>query len=237
MLTTKRQFLSSLSKLLLVIPLIVGCKQGYEIDKNEVYYNYWNEGTGSHNILIKKADSRTFKSLNSFYAKDKNYAYYDGEIITASDSKTFQALADFYAKDDISAFYLNEKIKGADGKSFEVVNHGDEVYAKDNIDFYHNGTPLHVSDLKSFKILGNGWAKDKSYYYLSIVSALTNKYPLADYESFDLLKAGYAKDKFQVYYYGNVLKGADPNSFKVINYTKAQDKNNCYKDGSVTDCN
>ena len=113
----------------------------------------------------------------------------------------------------------------------------DNVYAKDKNDFYYENAPLNVSDLKSFKILGDGWAKDKSFYYISVTSVFTNKYPLADYKSFELLKEGYAKDKFQVYYYGHILKSADPNTFKFISYKSAQDKYNCYKGDSIINCN
>lgn len=81
--------------------------EGYSSDKNNVYYIMENIF-----LVIKGANSKSFQVLGSSgsgyaYAKDKNFAYYDGV-----------------------------KLKGSDGKSFTLIQGDGKYNAKDKKNYY-----------------------------------------------------------------------------------------------------
>lgn len=142
----------------------------------------------------------------------------------------FLMSGEFYSKNELSVFYeviagrgcsecskydKKRKIKGADPKTFEIIN---SHYTKDKNNFYvctWTGPDLFRISTKCIKI--------KS----------------VDRESFEIIDndsyGDYAKDKNNVYYEGIIIKNADNQSFKVLDYRYAKDKNNCYKYGEMTD--
>lgn len=217
--------------------VITCCNTGYEVKDNEVLYKDWNEGSGYFYKNLAKVDIHSFQVLkHSFYAIDKSHAYYKGKLIKGADAKTFHPIDDYFAVDEFSAYYQNKKIDYANGKNFRLITKG--PYGKDNNDYYYYTAKMNVSDLTSFKVLDESWSKDKSFYYIQAMSDTVFKYPLADYKSFKLLGCGYAKDKVQVYYWGEVIKGADPSSFKIRDNIrcKAKDKFNCFNGAQQIDC-
>lgn len=211
---------------ILIALLLISCNTGYKVEKDKVYYKYWNAGMGigSSTFEIIGADAQTFKVLEiENYAIDKNRAYYQGKPILNSNSKTFVPILDYYAKDKYHAYMEASIIEKADAKSFEVIDGG--PYSKDNKDYYFDTIALNVNDIHSFKILNKTeeygyWAKDKTHYYI-----ISEKYILADYESFINIGNGYAKDKFKVYFQDNIVNGADPETFKSLEFGYAEDKN------------
>lgn len=216
---------------------ITCCNTGYQVNENEVLYKDWNEGSGYFYKDLSKVDIHSFQILkHSYYAKDKNYAYYTGKLIKGADTKTFHSISDYFAVDEFSAYHQNKKIDNANGKYFEPIDTG--PYGKDKKDYYYYTAKMNVSDLGSFKVLDESWSKDKSFYYIQAMSDTVFKYPLADYNSFKLLGCGYAKDKVQVYYLGTVIKDADPSSFNVSDKSrcKAKDRANCFDGARPIEC-
>jgi hypothetical protein len=226
----------NLSSVLIISFFFVACNQGYKVDGHRVFYDHWNEGTGSHHELIFEADSRSFETLDHpNYAKDKNFAYYKGKIIRGADTRSFRSILDYYAVDDYGAFYKDKKIKGADGKTFQVIEKG--PYARDKFDYYYNSCKMNVSDLPTFQILDESWSKDKQFCFIQAMSDTVFRYPLRESYSFELLDGGYAKDKYQVYFFGVIVKEADPSTFKVSGVGKAKDKNHCFIREEIITCN
>lgn len=94
---------------------------------------------GLYNYLwfIEDADKTTFINLASWYAKDKNYVYWQNKIVEDADPETFITLSDtplesgyaVYAKDDKHVFFEGQTIVGADVDSFEFVPRRFHVYA------------------------------------------------------------------------------------------------------------
>lgn len=83
----------------LLLIAIVGCNS-YENDGNAVYYNSWNEGTGSNKHLLNEVNPSKFHVLKfSSYAKDDRQVFYNGDSVKGADAKTFEALGDFFAHD------------------------------------------------------------------------------------------------------------------------------------------
>ena len=208
--------------LIFLITILSSCNLGYEKTENNVYYKYWNEGSGNNKFEVIGANPMTFKILaNKEYATDKNQAYYKGIAIPFSDSKTFIALEGFYSKDKNHAYRESKIINGADSENFKIIDGWS--YTKDLKDYYYDTIPLKVNDISSFKILeGNygNWAKDRTHYYI-----FSKKYPLADYNSFEVIGEGYAKDNKKVYFKNSVVAGADPKTFEPTEYAYGKDAN------------
>ena len=176
----------------------------YFVDKNNIYYAYENLEK------IQGADKNSFEVLGYYIAKDKNNVYYNGKKMENVDSKSFKNFGNFIGKDKNRVFYItgNEDIKDADAKSFEIM--GDTYYFRDKNNIfvikYSNDFPA-----------GQGFIK----------------LPNIDRNSFITLSEEIGKDKNGVYYFGEKIKGINPNNVRVIeemgqdNYI-LQSENNYY---------
>ena len=164
---------------------------------------------------------------NAEYFKENGEVYYEMpylEIkskVKGADAKTFENVGEdkmetigFFGKDSKNAYFLGKKIKDVSPKGFEIL---DTKYVKDDKNLYKFETdsfPYFPSseiktrkvsidglDVKSFKVLEN----DKDSY------------------------TDYYVDKSNVYMDKDSLKkitGADRNSFEILGYSIARDKNN-----------
>ena len=169
---------------------------------------------------------------NAEYFKENGEVYYKMpyfEIkskVKGADAKTLEnvgednmEMAGFFGKDSKNAYFIGKKIKDVSPKGFEIL---DAKYVKDDKNLYKLEDDLSsyflsseiktkkVSidglDVKSFKVLEN----NKDYYF------------------------NYYVDKSNVYLDKDNLEkitGADRNSFEILGYSIARDKNNVYKKG------
>lgn len=209
---------------LLLLALAIGSCNGQQ-KKGVVYYEAHNGGgLGTSKILIPEADSATFRKLNAKdYAVDKNHVFWKAGVLEDADPKTFINLNNWYGKDKHFAYYLSQKIDGADGKTFEVFGNG--PYSHDAKDCFFEIDKLDVPNVKEFKVFPPNrelmyWAMDESNLYI-----LANKYPIADCKSFEFLTGGYERDNINIYWDGELVKGADRATFKVTGFARAEDKN------------
>ena len=108
---------------------------------------------------------------------------------------------------------------------------------EDKNDFYKNGTALNVRDKSSFEILkdrlgrNTKWGKDKYNGYYLDGTVISN----IDYATFHPIKARipmqsgcYAADKSRVFFKGKEIPGADPATFKEVDFYIGQDKHRVY---------
>ena len=169
---------------------------------------------------------------NAEYFKENGEVYYKipyFEIkskVKGADAKTLEnvgednmEMAGFFGKDSKNTYFIGKKIKDVSPKGFEIL---DAKYVKDDKNLYKLEDDLSsyflsneiktkkVSidglDVKSFKVLEN----NKDYYF------------------------NYYVDKSNVYLDKDNLEkitGADRNSFEILGYSIARDKNNVYKKG------
>jgi len=176
----------------------------YFVDKNNIYYAYENLEK------IQGADKNSFEVLGYYIAKDKNNVYYNGKKMENVDSKSFKNFGDFIGKDKNRVFYItgNEDIKDADASSFEIM--GDTYYFRDKNNIF---VIKYSNDFPD----GEGFIK----------------LPNIDRNSFITLSEEIGKDKNGVYYFGEKIKGINPNNVRVIeemgqdNYI-LQSENNYY---------
>ena len=169
---------------------------------------------------------------NAEYFKENGEVYYKMpyfEIkskVKGADAKTLEnvgednmEMAGFFGKDSKNTYFIGKKIKDVSPKGFEIL---DTKYVKDDKNLYKFETDslsyfssneiktkkvsIDGLDVKSFKVLEN----NKDYYF------------------------DYYVDKSNVYIDKDNLEkitGADRNSFEILGYSIARDKNNVYKKG------
>ena len=195
---------------------------------------------------------------NAEYFKENGEVYYKMpyfEIkskVKGADAKTLEnvgednmEMAGFFGKDSKNAYFIGKKIKDVSPKGFEIL---DAKYVKDDKNLYKLEDDLSsyflsseiktkkVSidglDVKSFKVLENN--KDYYFnYYVDKSNVYLDKDNLekitgADRNSFEILGYSIARDKNNVYNKGEKLGNIDIASFKYFDNWIAKDKNRVF---------
>ncbi len=210
------------------------CTVGYKNDGNEVTWHTWNEGNG-HNSRKVDADPETFEALDDNYGRDNTHVFYRGEIIDGADGQSFRVFEKDYAADASNVYDSGKLVKGADPATLKVHSYG---LTEDKNDFYNNAKALNVRDKSSFEILkdnsgeNTSWGKDRyNAYYLN-----GTVIPNIDYATFHPIEVNkpmqsgcYAADKHRVFFMGKEVSGADPATFREVDFYVGQDKYRAYK--------
>lgn len=195
---------------------------------------------------------------NAEYFKENGEVYYKMpyfEIkskVKGADAKTLEnvgednmEMAGFFGKDSKNTYFIGKKIKDVSPKGFEIL---DAKYVKDDKNLYKLEDKLSsyfssneiktkkVSidglDVKSFKVLENN--KDSYFdYYVDKSNVYIDKDNLekitgADRNSFEILGYSIARDKNNVYNKGEKLGNIDIASFKYFDNWIAKDKNRVF---------
>lgn len=186
----------------------------FAADDKHVYYK---------GDIIENADGATANikdGSSDGYITDACSVFYCSTKLPAS-SKTFISLGFGYGKDDMSVFFKDKLVQNADTASFRPISYGSatDKYAKYNLEKQYS--KKYIKNL--VRIVGN-YFKDGSqvYYHNNIIEAAHAETfsPVAveDSEStyndnIDFNGEEYAKDCRNVYYMGNPIVGAIPESF------------------------
>jgi hypothetical protein len=223
----------------LILVVFTAACNNYEKNGDTVYYNAWNEGTGSSKHELDGVDADKFHVLKyDSYAKDDRLVFYKGKPIPGADAKTFEALGDYYAHDKFRGYYAGDSIKSSRGLTFRIIN---DYYTTDGNDIFFMTDPLKVKSAKNFRFVFDSgedewerWTTDGKYYFIKEF-----KVPSEDYTHMTLYKnsGGISKDSKWVYYFDRkinyddsgkrVLDTLDLLSFKVTGYLKCGDKFGC----------
>ena len=213
---------------------IFSYSENYFRDKNNVYYE-----NGLYKMGLKKiadADRNSFEVLNDEFSKDKNNVYYYGNKMKGISPVGLEFVdSNFKNGEDIISFFKTKDkvyaLKTRTGKeAYETVPlNFDVISFKDSNADYPYGSKF------------EGYFQDKNgvyYFDMSKLDKLTpnnifSKVEGADTSSFVQLMFGYAKDKNKVYRGNQEIKGADPESFKIIETSGkviVKDKNRAYRE-------
>lgn len=206
----------------------------YFRDKNNVYYE--NELYKMDLKKIAGADRNSFEVLNDEFSRDKNNVYYYGNKMKGINPDGFEFVGrDFKNNEDI-IYFLKTK-----DKVYVLKNKaGKEVYETVPLNFDTNSFKYSNAD-NSYESESAGYFQDKNGVYYFDAFRLDELNPNkvfakvegADTSSFVQLMFGYAKDKNKVYIEDREIKGADPESFKIIETSDGvtiRDKNKIYKE-------
>ncbi len=228
-------------------------------------YHIFPDHVDSHNKTIQGADPGTFRfapgATHSEYAIDKNNAYGFGHKLENADLESFRALTFRYAKDKNTVYWFGDKLESADPKTF-VSNESMDPYAKDKAHSYFNGkiidkeygdsftgqAPMVAKNNRNVFCGGqiNEKADAKTFHSLSLPNTTEGglsrysadakhvfhdcSYTIndADVNSFQLIDFHFAKDKQYIFQEGRIIKNIDVHSFHGFNSHYIKDKNGVY---------
>ena len=206
----------------------------YFRDKNNMYYE--NEFYKMGLKKIAGADRNSFEVLNDEFSRDKNNVYYYGNKMKGINPDGFEFVGgDFKNDEDIISFLkTKDKVYVLKNKASK------EVYEIVPLNFDANSFKYSNAD-NSYESESVGYFQDKNGVYYFDAFRLDELNPNkvfakvegADTSSFVQLMFGYAKDKNKVYIEDREIKGADPESFKIIETSDGvtiRDKNKIYKE-------
>ncbi len=167
-------------------------------DKQAVYYcDTYRKGQEYWSILhlrmerIEGADAASYAAIGKGHARDARRVYFRGRAFDVKDVASFEPLDGDFGRDAQSAYYARIAIAGSHGPSFEIIDDRDMAYARDRERAY----ATHDA--------GNGEREAPQ------VRRLRTQDPAA----MRVLGRGYAADVRQVWYRGQVVRGADAGSF------------------------
>ncbi|TGN14329.1 hypothetical protein EHS11_02310 [Leptospira ilyithenensis] len=206
---------------LILILLFVSCSNGY-------YYKYWFFPYYENN-KIDTTNREGFTILDRYFAKDNDHIYYKENRLTDIDPKSFQILNHTHFSDKKSVYYISTQteLKTNSPKAWIIIIPLDlKVWTEDKLVL----VPLEDSDPKTFQILkSRGLDTDygtdeKHLYYEGIKLEERNKDSVGvlDSKFYDIIKT-----KNSIYYKGEKIKDADPETFLLYD-SYAKDKRGCY---------
>ena len=145
----------------------------------------------SEPFVVKEADLATFqfplpKGTEADYARDAKHVFLRGRVLPGADPATFEVLEGAFARDAKSVF-LGDQVFCDDAPHFERVS----------INFVKNGHSV-------YRVQNNGQAE-------TVSEDVANFRQIRDDEWHS-----YCVDSTQVFVNGNLISGADPQSFRVL---------------------
>jgi len=157
-----------------------------------------------------------YMSGGTAYFKDKNNVYlgFSGkgtmvEKIKNADPETFEVLDSCYAKDKNNVYCTSQIVMNADPNSFELLDYD---YAKDANSVFQGLAVYKEVDPETFQIMNYYYVKDKD----NVFYQDHHDYKMidgADPVSFNVMNSNFAKDDMNVYFKGELLEGADVQTF------------------------
>lgn len=183
-------------------------------------------------------DVEVREKITYFYFVYENKKKLPVRLIETADPQTFQQIRSGrngvcgdlptpYAKDKSFVYYKGHIVEGADPSAFHLI---DAMYARDNTAIY-SGTKRLTTRVVEFRLLPNRfpYATDgeKYFYRDKIIDEPGFRFIRNDYPS-------YARTNTKIYFYGQVIAGADPESFELYypSMRITRDKNRVYFDGN-----
>ena len=192
---------------------------------------------------VAGSDGKSFEVIDNSYAKDTAHIYYyaqPGEVksgiyVLPCNRSAFKVLDYPYSKDDVTVFYENIKMNGAHAATFTVLQNG---FSKDKNAVYFEAQKIAGADASSFMVFKENELYTENFYYAKDNTSIfweNKKLADANIANFKVLGMGYGSDGKHVFYKTNIIKNADPDSFKVyphdVGDADAEDAANKYHEG------
>ena len=192
---------------------------------------------------LSVADAETFEALDAGtvlksdyplqqgYARDRNKVYFgDGVgramIVRGADPSTFRPLTHNYYRDDKHIFSGTSPLPKCDPESFQIIENEYGHFARDAKHVYYGSKLIEGADVKSFRINSEGIKVDDESVFFGWEKAAL------DPNSVRTISKGLFADHKSVYYFANLIEGADPETFVRISDSYFKDKAYVYYKGS-----
>jgi uncharacterized protein YkuJ len=194
----------------LLLIILMSCGSDYEVKNNKVYYTGWNEGVGSYERLIEKADASTFEKISNeedlVLGKDINFVFYEDSII-GTNPISFKRVGKYFFIDDNSVYFFGFvhgnrnkwSLDSVDVNTFKIYN--EYPWAKDKIHLIYGDLYIVVNEIKKFKPINEYWGKTDNQ--------LINEghvFDSVDMKSLEIIDDYRAKDRNYRYEYGERIK-------------------------------
>ncbi|MBF4519197.1 DKNYY domain-containing protein [Flavobacterium sp. ANB] len=210
--------------------------------------NYWFKDANSVYFKNKKVEGNpdTFRPLNDAIAVDANFIYaiisYRGEGIETLEvdeviRKHKMIDGEIHPINETYVQIGNSVVSAFTKAEFEL-NTFDSITAVEKIDYWtivvdnvliNKGIMFPEIDVKTFEVLDYNFSKDKNSVYYDCKKIIE-----ADYSSFKIISNEYSKDAKHVYFKNDILKGANPETFKQTSeYGVWEDGKHQYKNGQI----
>jgi hypothetical protein len=205
----KKMFLLfALAGLIAVSIFLKGCgagfRKGYKIENGEVV-RY--SGFPATRDIIAEADAKSFVALNDDFGKDKNHAFYLGNIVPKADAATFEYLASAYSRDKNNG-YSRDQLISTDGPHFNFVPNPNE-------------TPVSVS------AEGIPFARDRYRVYKD--TYIVEGADPATFTMVPMFNGNYlTHDRRRVYFHEQPMEGADGATFQKVSDFHFKDKQHAW---------
>ncbi|SEL85268.1 DKNYY family protein [Aquimarina amphilecti] len=222
-------------------------KSGFmPLDKNHVYIliddlYYLDDSEAEGFKILEDADAKTYEQLSYDFARDKNFIYRNNEKCIEVDHGSFDIVNDQFCRDIQGVYhyqYGEPLLKIDDANISEIVSLTSSHIRDDkNVYFYltYRGADYiqelvklpfkNRNEIAFFEDASLLKIDDQIFYQGLIIEEV-------DAATFSELDYGYAKDINYVFFHGEIVEGADVNTFKynTSNYTFS-DKNYIYEVG------
>ncbi|HEX4191194.1 MAG TPA: DKNYY domain-containing protein [Marmoricola sp.] len=199
---------------------------GYYVRGKTVYYLDAFPGDA---FTIKGADAKTFKILDTTYARDKHAVYLDGSPLAEADPATFELLDQPDYSKDSGHVFLRDRVLTTDTADFKFLGSG---LTEDGAHVYDSGGSVLSDDPAHFKILSD------ADHYLFVEDASTvrvNGNPIkgADPATFGVDRGAYATDAHRAFYFDQTIPGVNLATLTVLAGPYARDAEHAYWMGKV----
>jgi len=165
----------------------------------------------------------------SSYFKKGNDIFYNDKKLAGVRADDFQVLENGYAKDSRLVYHMGEPLPQFDATSFHVFAEQPQ-YIKDRNGVYQFGKLIEGADPDSFSVLGDTvgdiYTKDKNHVYCLDASILEGADP-ASFERMEPFPC--SRDRSHVFYDCSMVKDANPETFRMVNYSYAADNDHVWK--------
>ncbi len=212
---------------------------GYSVTASSAYYNAKAIEQAEPESFAVLASSDVF-NYRAEYARDKQYVFYCGEILTGADPESFQPFESSqtgFWQDQTHIYYGGEVLPGAKPTGFKILEEHTEYSVYEDAtssQVYHYGKLIASADAQSLTVFNYYLSKDKQAIYYGTEQIL----PQADVASFEMLpnEDRYARDKHAVYDMAGkdsaAIVDADPASIQVLQRGYIKDQQHVYyRDG------
>lgn len=205
-------------------------------DKNHVYYpnTYTNKLT-----VVEDADPETYEKLDlgirclDWY-KDKNHYFYNHKKVDA-DKASMNFTSPLLPFDSTYVFLVDSGVVCQQKHQGNVKALSKNVLCDDSTLYFKASCDSLTQCIKTPNI-GSFLYYNRKYHIFRLDDRVFYMGELlqgADANTFDLISFPYSKDKDDVFYKNTVLPNSDPRTFKILSSKYAKDKNNVYEEGQI----
>ncbi len=194
--------------------------QGFAKDAQHVFY---------YDQQLEGVDAATFRRLGPHYSRDEQHVFFHDDetfkLLPNSDPGSFTLINQNFSKDSKQVYYHSRIVSDVTADGFDR-READKLENDDQL-LLINDDEDHCTFARRDKMVA---ISSQYYIYNHAVYNGNTRVRDAEVDGFAVFEESgmYAKDKNYIFYRAYTIKGADRETFSVINSAFAKDKNHVY---------